>query len=414
MRTGRPLTHRANPLRLRDLLKRHDIGQREVCRVLRVPVRGGDAPMTVSAVSRLLTHQHWPERVDREQYRQAVAELLRQNGVPEAEIETAWETDLAVGPHTVPEKPQGPGSSNANPSAAEEPIHYDLPEIEMLTPAAREHFSLARNPFVDDVQGPADVFLSKEQRYIRESMYYAARHAGFIAVIGESGSGKSTLRRDLIDRIRRDNEPIVVVQPQNIDKTALTAAHICDAIIADLSTEQPKRSLEAKSRQVQRILANSARTGNAHALIIEEAHDLATSTLKYLKRFWELEDGFRKLLGIVLIGQPELGRLLDERTNYDAREVIRRCEVARLKSLNGSMEDYLALKFKRIGVVLNDVFEADAFDAIRNRLTRRRPNSPEMESHAYPLVVHAVVIKAMNAAAELGLPKIGAELIGRI
>ncbi len=41
-------------------------------------------------------------------------------------------------------------------------------------------------------------------------------------------------------------------------------------------------------------------------LVIEEAHGLPTATLKHLKRFFELEDGFKKLLGIVLIGQTEL------------------------------------------------------------------------------------------------------------
>lgn len=284
----------------------------------------------------------------------------------------------------------------------------------MLSPAARQHFNLARHPFIDDVQGPQDVYLSRDQRYIRESMYYAAKHSGFLAVVGESGSGKTTLRRDLLDRIRRDNEPIIIIQPQTVDKRVLSAAHICDAIIADLSTEKPRQSLEAKARQIQRILANSANTGNAHALVIEEAHDLSVSTLKYLKRFWEMEDGFKKLLGIILVGQPELGDRLDERRNYEAREVIRRCEVATLKSLNGNLEEYLALKFKRVGATLDQVFDADAFDAIRARLTRRRANSPEVESQLYPLVVHNLCAKAMNAAVDLGLPKVNAQLIGRV
>lgn len=408
MPRGRPLisTHSVAPYRLRQILHDHDIRQADLCArlVYQSGMRAGRA-LADTTVSTLLTRRVWPVTLPREEITSAVAALLRERGVPEAVIETAWEIDGQVDPQAK--------SGNAKTNCpAEEP--FTLPETEMLSPAAREHFRLARHPFIDDVQGPQDVYLSKDQRYIRESMYYAAKHSGFLAVVGESGSGKSTLRRDLLDRIRRDNEPIVVVQPQTVDKTALTAAHICDAIIADLSTETPKLSLEAKSRQIQRILSSSARTGNAHALVIEEAHDLSTPTLKYLKRFWELEDGFKKLLGIILVGQPELGNRLDERRNYDAREVIRRCEVARLKSLDGNLEEYLALKFKRIGVALDDVFEADAYDAIRARLTRRRANSPEVESNLYPLVVHNLVAKAMNEAAELGFDKINAQLIGRV
>lgn len=284
----------------------------------------------------------------------------------------------------------------------------------MLSANAREAFGITRHPFQDDVQCSKDLFLSLAQRYIRESMYQAVKHGGFLAVVGESGSGKSTLRRDLIERIRRDNEPIIILQPQTIDKKVLTAAHICDAIITDLSTEKPRIGMEAKARQVQRILASSARGGNSHGLIIEEAHDLSVPTLKYLKRFWELEDGFKKLLGIVLIGQPELGDVLDERKNYAAREVIRRCEVARLKSLNGDLEKYLELKLTRVGLKMEDVFEKNAFDAIRSRLTRKRQGSNELEVNVYPLIVNNLVINCMNRAAELGMARIDADLISKV
>jgi hypothetical protein len=42
---------------------------------------------------------------------------------------------------------------------------------------------------------------------------------------------------------------------------------------------------------VKEILTGSANAGNSHVLVIEEAHDLNVQTLKYLKRFWEMEHG---------------------------------------------------------------------------------------------------------------------------
>jgi len=116
----------------------------------------------------------------------------------------------------------------------------------------------------------------------------------------------------------------------------------------------------------------------------------------------------------VLVGQPELGQLLDERRNPDIREVIRRIEQARLKPLNGNLEEYLALKFKRVGARPSDLFEADAYDAIRARLTRRRPGTNEVETQMYPLVVQNLIVKCMNQAVELGLDKISGELVGRV
>lgn len=416
-RTGRPITSERSekPYRLHGLLIRHGIPHDDLRRaiVYEAGMRAGQS-LASSTLSQLLTRHAWPRTVHPDTVMTKVADFLRARGVPDDEIATAW---VPEGEDTerVPNTERGVFRAAQHTEAT--PADHDdfqFPEAEMLSPAAREHFGLARHPFMDDVQGPADVYLSKDQRYIRESMYYAAKHGGFIAVIGESGSGKSTLRRDLIDRIRRDDEPIVIIQTKTVDKRELTTSHICDAIIADISTETPKLSKEAKARQVERLLASSARTGISHVLVIEEAHDLTKHTLRYLKRFWELEDGFRKLLGIILVGQPELGDLLDERRNPDIREVIRRIEQARLKPLNGNLEDYLALKLKRIGARAEDLFERDAFDAMRNRLTRRRHGTNEVESQLYPLVVQNLVVKCLNQAVELGLDKISGELVGRV
>lgn len=374
-------------------------------------------------MSAIVIRRAWPRTASVDAIKRQVETFLAERGVPADEIAQAWIAPGGAVDAPPIDRPLIGHGVRANAKSARaistgapdpEPDLFTIPEAEMLSPLARSHFNIPRHPFVEDIQCASDVYLSKDQRYIRESMYYAAKHSGFIAVIGESGSGKSTLRRDLVERIRRDGEPITLIQPQCIDKSVLTAAHICDAIIADLSTERPKQSLEAKARQVQRILAASARNNASNVLIIEEAHDLALSTLKYLKRFWELEDGFRKLIGIVLVGQPELADMLDEQRNPDAREVIKRIEIARLRPLNGNLEEYLALKFKRVGMSLDDVFEKDAYDALRARLTRRRPTTANVESHLYPLNVQNAICKALNAAAELGLPKINADLIGRV
>lgn len=410
MRTGRPITagDSAAPYHLRAIMVQHSLRQSQLREAILADrgLRQGE-PIAASTLSALLTRRVWPTTVSEEAVREGVARFLAAAGVPADVAARAWHVD-----GTIPQKAPKPTPQQA--AADNEPHTIDLPEAEMLSQAARQQFHLTRHPFVDDVQGPQDVYLSADQRYIRESMYYAAKHGGFVAVIGESGSGKSTLRRDLIDRILRDEEPIQIIQPQNFDKTTLTAAHICDAIIADMSLERPKLSLEAKARQVQRILSESSKAGSTHALMIEEAHDLSVSTLKYLKRFWEMEDGFRKLLGIILVGQPELGHKLDERRNPGAREVIRRCEVASLKPLNGSLEDYLALKLKRVGSSTGQLFDANAFDAIRARLTQRDQRTGQVTSQLYPLVVQNLVVKCLNQCVELGLPKISADLVARI
>ncbi len=70
-----------------------------------------------------------------------------------------------------------------------------------LTPQARKHFKLFRDPW-DDPHLPEEVFLTPESRYVYEAMMSAARHGNFLAVIGESGSGKTTLRRMMLEQLK--------------------------------------------------------------------------------------------------------------------------------------------------------------------------------------------------------------------
>ena len=282
----------------------------------------------------------------------------------------------------------------------------------MLSNDAKIIFGFKRDPFIDDVNSREDVFLATPQRYIRETLYQTAKFGGFLALVGESGSGKTTLRRDLVEKIRLSDEAISMVMPQTIDKSRLTAAAICDAIIDDISTEAPRRSLEAKARQVQRLLIGSARSGNSHCLVIEEAHDLSIHTLKYLKRFWELEDGFKKLLSIILVGQSELKTKLDIHQNWDAREVIRRIEIAQLAPLDHAIKNYLDLKFKRVGVA--NPFTDNAYDAMLERLSQSKRGATAVISQAYPLIVNNLAVACLNLAGQMGLPTIDANMVKEV
>ena len=289
-----------------------------------------------------------------------------------------------------------------------------------LTPQAKQHFKLFQNPFDNDVQAAEDVYNNPTIRYVREYLWQTAKQGGFIAVVGESGAGKSTLRKDLIDRTQREEAPIIIIEPvvlamedNDVKGKTLKAASIADAIIYALAPlEKPRQSMEAKGRQVHRILKDSRRAGFNHCLIIEEAHGLSVPTLKHLKRFLELEDGFKKLLSIVLIGQTELKTKLSERAP-EVREVVQRCELIELSPLDAQLEEYLRFKFSRIGSSLESVFEKDAMDAIRQRLIFKKASKSDREtvSLMYPLMINNLVTGAMNEAAKLGFDKVNFDLI---
>ncbi|WP_242680907.1 ExeA family protein, partial [Providencia rettgeri] len=271
---------------------------------------------------------------------------------------------------------------------------------QVLLPATKKHFGLFRDPFSDEaLQGAEDVFVTPDIRYVREALYQTARYGGFLAVIGESGAGKSTLRRDLIDRINRENDPIIVIEPyiiamedNDIKGKTLKAGSIAEAIINTITPlENVKRSQEARYRQLHRVLKDSSNAGYQHVLVIEEAHALPIPTLKHLKRFFELENGFKKLLSIVLIGQPELSLKLSER-NQAVREVVQRCEVVQLPPLDNQLTEFLTFKFGRTGKPINEVLTDCAIEAVRNRLSQVKSGRREAVSLLYPLAVSNLII----------------------
>jgi type II secretory pathway predicted ATPase ExeA len=284
----------------------------------------------------------------------------------------------------------------------------------MLSPQAKRHFKLFRDPFLDDINGPDDVYMSESQHYVVEAMIQTALVGGITAAIGESGSGKTTLRKLLQHRITRDRQNIRLIFPQSFDKSKLNTLGIAGAIINDIEPDSRlKQKTEAIARQVRDVLLRSARAGFKHVLMIEEAHDLSITTLKYLKRFNEIEsdDGFGKVLSIVLIAQPEMKIKLDASRYPEAREFINRCEVATLDPLHQHVGAYLKHKFARVGIAIDAVLAEDSYEAIRSRWTKVDPATREVKTNLYPLIVNNTVTRALNRAAELGLPMVTGDLI---
>ncbi|HDW3810926.1 TPA: AAA family ATPase [Klebsiella pneumoniae] len=368
-----------------------------------------------AALAQIVNHNQWPKQ-ESDAVRERICTVLEKQGMTTA------------GCFEVVRESEAPSRTGTTTTFSSSIIHEDDEMIlrkQVLTPAAKKHFGLVRNPFDDyALRSSDDVFKSPDIHYVREAMYQTARFGGFLAIVGESGSGKSTLRRDLIDRIRNSGDDITVIEPyvlamEDNDRTGQTlkAASIAEAIIREVApTERPKLSREARFSQVHRVLKENARASsaggrdNAHVLIIEEAHSLPQPTLKHLKRFLELEDGHRKLLSIILIGQPELELSLSGR-NAAVREVVQRCEVVNLPHLGDNLEAFLAFKFQRAGGDVARVLEASAINEIRNRLCLSRNGGRETVSLLYPLAIANLVTAAMNMAARDDIPRVDANVI---
>ena len=432
-------------LKLKNVLQKAGSKQADLAKALNV---------SQATVAQIVNHGEWPKSLDAADLHERIRAFLAAAGVEPADLATVFEevdqadvrerinaflaeigapqgisaADLANVLEAKVSEPRAvladtaarsvPKSKPATESNQEESM---LLRKQTLYPAARKHFGLFRDPFQDDIQSHEDMYVSPDIRYIREAMFQTAKHGGLLAVVAESGAGKTTLMRDLEDRIVRENQPILLIKPyvlgmeDNDQKgKTLKATHIAEAIMATVAPlERPKSSPEARFRQLHQVLRESHAAGYRHCLVIDEAHSLPIPTIKHLKRFFELELGFKKLLSIILIGQPELKAKLSER-NQDVREVVQRCEMVELAPLDGGrLDEYLKFKFDRLGKPIGEVIDVSGIDALRAKLTltSTRRDRPETVSLLYPLAVGNLLTACMNLAAEIGVPTVTADVV---
>ncbi len=391
---------------LKQLLKQNSIAQSSLCKPLGV---------STATVNLFVNHGQRPKK-NPEQFQSLFIEILEAKGIAADQIQQALKT--------------ASNSDNdlSSASCARESLDAATPLEEQLmllrkqtlTPAAKKNFKLFKNIFTENIRSSSELFNNGDINYVRESMWQAAKgNSSFIAVVGQSGAGKTTLRKELIDRIEREREPVVVIEPyvlatedNDIKGKTLKASHIAEAILAALApSTNAKRSPEARFRQIHNLLKESSRAGHHHLLIIEEAHSLPIPTLKHLKRFIELENGFTPLLSIILIGQDELKIKLAE-NNQEVREVVQRCEIVTLEPFTQTtLIDYLQHRCKAADRKLSDFIDESGLDAICTKLTRNVGRKNQHESLLYPLAVGNLITGAMNVAADLGVPVVTGDLV---
>ncbi|WP_138552758.1 ExeA family protein [Pseudoalteromonas rubra] len=347
-----------------------------------------------ASLSRVTTQADWPKTCDKAAIEAAITDILRDAGAnPEqlSELFTWYEP-----------KPQNPE------------VDYEEPEPEMLTVAAKQFFKMRRDPFENEINSEEDVFLVESHRVILEDMLSAASAGSMIALYGECGSGKTIIRRRFIHQIQQDHPDVILIQPARLDRRKITAESISTAICRALQIKH-RPSAEERDAAIEDALIESSNNGHLHLMVIDEAHDLSADVIKLLKRIWELTHGFRRVMGIVLIGQSELRKKL---SGQNVREFTWRCNQIQMQPLGVHVPAYLRHKFARVGLDADAIFTEDAISALRGKCYARVRQGIALDDtdldRSYPLSINTWTAKVMNLAAQIGESKITEKLVHKV
>jgi general secretion pathway protein A len=155
---------------------------------------------------------------------------------------------------------------------------------------------------------PEFLFMSKVHKRAWTYLNYgiSSDTGGFILVTGEVGTGKTTTIRSIMEVLKKD------IVYSRVNNTRVTSDELMAMINDDFNLDIGGKSKTQMLRDLTDILIEQYRKGIKSILIIDEAQNLAPDLLEEIRLLSNLETAKTKLLQIVLVGQPELRRVLGQ------------------------------------------------------------------------------------------------------
>ncbi len=289
-----------------------------------------------------------------------------------------------------------------------------------------QHFGLNQDPF-SIAPDPRYLYMSARHREALAHLLFgvagpdkgaSGTGGGFVLLTGDIGTGKTTICRCFLEQIPPGCHVAYIFNPKLTVIELLQS--ICEEFhiaLAPVSTQAP--TVKTYIDALNAFLLQSHAAGHSCVLIIDEAQNLQSDVLEQLRLLTNLETSARKLLQIVLIGQPELrARLARPRLEQLAQRVIARFHLDALNVEEST--HYIAHRLAVAGHKGPLPFDKKALQHI-HRLTRGVPRRINLLCGrallgAWANGLERVTAKVVDAAATevFGSPNIAPARPGRI
>lgn len=255
-------------------------------------------------------------------------------------------------------------------------------------------FGLNEKPF-SITPDPRYLYLSERHAEALAHLLYGINEAGgFVQLTGEVGTGKTTIVRSLLAQTPKNAEIALILNPKMTAPEFLLT--ICEELgigVPDAATESLKDLVDILSGYLLRAHAGGRRV----VVVVDEAQNLAPTVLEQVRLLTNLETNTRKLLQIILIGQPELRELLGRN---ELRQLAQRITGRyHLNPLTPAETSAYVRHRLRVAGATNDIFSPAALSEVHRLAT------------GVPRVINVVCDRALLGAYSMDRHRVTSNLV---
>jgi general secretion pathway protein A len=222
-------------------------------------------------------------------------------------------------------------------------------------------FGLHSTPF-NLSPDPSFLYRSVQHEEALASLMYGVQsRKGFIVLTGEVGTGKTTMLECLRDHLTAHHTPFAY-----LFNSRLTPDQFFEMIAYDFNLQCARNSKTEVLFALNSMLIQRANQHQTSVLIVDEAQNLDWGVLEEIRLLGNLETRRGKMLQIILSGQPELDRKIEQPEYRQLKQRIAlRCHLRPFTAHETAQ--YIASRLARAGLKDQKIFPPDVLVEIHRR-----------------------------------------------